>query len=166
MTRASDRLRQCTGDCWPRCFVGEECKWDLVGEAEDSLGFADLLDANGERNFGACLLGDRRSDLYSSLFLFFPRFSNGSLRNAASSVHNRCGSPNSSSVPDDEATGGSASPVRSMASISSNGDFSSIFCLGLLGVVVGLLILRDEGGTSHWVPYAIPPRVSVFALPS
>ena len=122
-----------------------------MGEAygAGSLKAADLLNASGEWTFGACLLGDKRSDLYSSLFLFFPRFSSGSFRDAASAVHNRRGSPNFSNVPDDGAAGSSISPVRSMASISSAGESRPEVRLDLMGVVVDFLKkLRDEGGRS------------------
>lgn len=123
-----------------------------MGEAYGAgcLEVADLLETNGERTFGACLLGDKRSDLYSSLFLFFPRFSSSSLRDAASAVHNRRGSPNSFDVPDDGATGSSFSPVRSMASISSAGESKPDVRSGLMGVVVDFLKrFRDEGGRSY-----------------
>lgn len=148
MTRLSKRSRRCTGGCRSGCLVvcgvGETCCFRVKS---DSLKAAGLFDARVERALGVCLRGDRRSDLYSLLFLFFPLFS-GSSRYAASSIHNRCGGPNSSNVPDDGAAGSSDSPVRSIASTST-----STVRLVLLGVVAGPLVLRGGGGKSHWLSF-------------
>lgn len=79
--------------------------------------------------------GESRSDVYSSLFLFFPRFSAGSLLDAASSVHSWCGSSNSSPVSDDGLMR-SKSSVRSIVSMSVIEDGMSSFCFGGMGVVI------------------------------
>lgn len=82
--------------------------------------------------------------MYSSLFRFFPRFSRGPSR-AAPSVHNRRGSPKS--VVDEDGIARSTSPVRSMASISSNGDVAGPRS-DRSGVVLGRILLRDDVGGS------------------
>ena len=89
------------------------------------------LRADRGRTFAPFFFGDTRSDLYSSLFRFFPRFSIGSVRNAASSVHSRRGSPNASTAPD-EVAAWSMSPVRSIVSMSRSskkGESRSDSCL-------------------------------------
>lgn len=69
------------------------------------------------RTFVACLDGERRSEVYSSLLRFLPRFSRVA-HGVLSSAHSTCGSP-AGRVSDEDIIDRSSSPVKSIDSISS-----------------------------------------------
>lgn len=106
----------------------------------------DLSGTKGERALRPWSPVESRSDVYSSLFLFFPRLSAGSPLDAASSVHNRRGSSNSSPVSDDGLMR-SKSSVKSIVSMSVVEDGISSFRFGRMGVVIRSFGSRKEEGT-------------------
>lgn len=122
---------------------------DTAGNSATVLpAIGDLFALEGVRIFVECLDGDSRSDVYSSLFLFFPRFSWGASCGAAPSVHKRRGSPRSAVA--EEGRKRLISPVRSMDSIASNGDVASL-CSDLSGVAFGREFLEEDAGcSSRW----------------
>lgn len=106
----------------------------------------DLSGIKGERALVPWSPGESRSDVYSSLFLFFPRLSVGSLLDAASSVHSRRGSSNASQVSDDGLMR-SKSSVKSIVSMSVIEDGISGFRFGRMGVVIRSFGSRKEEST-------------------
>ena len=97
----------------------------------------------------ACFEGERRSDVYSSLLRFFPRFSGDDsffVGDDSFLFHKRRGSPNS--VPEEE-TNRSGSPVRSIDSISPSGGVSKLRPVRS-GVFWGRVLLNEDCGGTLW----------------
>lgn len=133
-------------------------RWLFLGDGEAVLscfapfdGFT-LLELEGSseieasvalRTLDAYFEGDRRSDVYSSLFRFFPRFSPGCSFAATSPDHSRRGCPKSVA---DDGMNRSGSPVRSMASTSSKNGVSS-FRSDRSGVAFSRDSKEDRGGS-------------------
>jgi hypothetical protein len=97
------------------------------------------------RTFVACFEGDRRSEVYSSLLRFLPRFSRVA-HGVLSSAHGPRDSP-AGRVSDEDSKDRSSSPVRSIDSISSCSGAWKLF--GRDGVDFGREGLYDDNGGSR-----------------
>lgn len=104
------------------------------------------LDFRGDWTLLVWFEGERRSEVYSSLFRFFPRFSTGVWRDTESSAHRRRGPAKSRF--EVEGRNRSGSPVKSMDSITSNGDVASLR-FDRIGVAFGRVLFKDDWGGSR-----------------